>query len=243
MMALPVSRWKRARQRQRGGLAGLGVRQHLGAVHAIERQGRTVDVLGAESSLAVRRVDTALRQPERGAGRQVVDDDDAGRAALDADRGTSVELAPDPAAMIGTRDARRRRHEQRRPFAGRTPFVVGRREVIEKRIGIRRIRIGRGLEDENLSRDLAGGRRMGGIVIQHRRGDALGRRRAGGHAVGGHDRHRRPVGDELLHRHAGIVDVGAPIRPIVHDVMVVGDLDDPDRRRQAPAILAIRKSV
>ncbi len=66
---------------------------------------------------------------------------------------------------------------------------------------------------------------MGGVVIQHLCGDAFGRREAGRHAVRGHHRHRRPVGDELLERHAGVVDVGAAIGPIVHDVMVVGDLD------------------
>jgi hypothetical protein len=126
--------------------------------------------------------------------------------------------------MIGAGDAGRRRREQRRPFARRAPLVVGQRVVIEECIGIGRRRIGRGLEDENFACDLAGGRRMGGIVIQHRRRDARGRREAGRHAVGGDDRHRRPVGDELLDRHVGIVDVRAPVGPIVHDVVVVGDL-------------------
>ena len=51
------------------------------------------------------------------------------------------------------------------------------------------------------------------------------RRKAGSHAVRRHDRHRRTVGDELLERHAGVVDVRSAIGPIVHDVMIVGDLD------------------
>ena len=76
--------------------------------------------------------------------------------------------------MIGTRDARGRRREQRRPFARRTPFVVGQREVVQERIGVRRIGIWRGLEDENLARNLRIGGRMSRIVIQHRCGDALG---------------------------------------------------------------------
>ena len=121
-------------QRQRGRLAGLRVRQHLRAVHAIERERGTVDVVRAESRLAVRRVDAALRQPERRARRQVVDDDDARRAALDADRGKSVQLTPDPAGMIGAGDARRRRREQRRPLARRAPLVVGQRVVVQERI-------------------------------------------------------------------------------------------------------------
>ncbi len=104
-------------ERQRGRLAGLRVRQHLRAVHAIERERGTVDVLRAESRLRIRRVDATLRQPERRARRQVVHDDDARRVSFDADRGKSVQLTPDPAAMIGARDARRRRCKQRCPFA------------------------------------------------------------------------------------------------------------------------------
>ena len=46
-----------------------------------------------------------------------------------------------------------------------------------------RLRVGRGRKDQDLSRHRARGRRMRGIVILHRRGDALGRREAGGHAV------------------------------------------------------------
>ena len=85
-------------ERQRGRLAGLRVGEHFRAVHSIERQRRAVDVLRAESRLAVRRVDAALRQSERRARREVVHDDHAGRVPLDADRGKSVELAPHPAA-------------------------------------------------------------------------------------------------------------------------------------------------
>ncbi len=90
---------------QRGRLSGLRVRQHLRSVHAIERERGTVDVLRAEPRLAVRRIDAALRQPERGARRQVVHDDHARGMSMDADRGKPVQLTPDPAGMIGTGDA------------------------------------------------------------------------------------------------------------------------------------------
>ena len=66
---------------------------------------------------------------------------------------------------------------------------------------------------------------MSRIVIQHRRGDTFGRRKARSHAVRRHDRHRCTVRDELLHRHAGVIYVGPAIGPIVHDVMIVGHLN------------------
>ena len=53
----------------------------------------------------------------------------------------------------------------------------------------------------------------------------FGRREAGRHAVGGDDRHRRPVGDEFFDRDAGLVQVRASVGPVVDDVVVVGDVD------------------
>ena len=81
------------------------------------------------------------------------------------------------------------------------------------------------LEDEYFPGNLRIGGRMSRIVIQHRRGNAFGRRRAGSHAVRSHHRHRRAVRDELLDRHAGVIYVGPAIGPIVHDVMIVGNLN------------------
>src|SRR5262249_8319702 len=141
-------------ERQCPGLAGLGVGQHLRAVDPIEREGGAVNVCRTESRLAVRRVDAALGQSKRRARRQVVDDDNAGGASFHADRGASIDLIPNPAAMIGARYARRWRHKQRRPFARRTPFVISERVVVQEEFGIWRARIGWRLEDENLSRSL-----------------------------------------------------------------------------------------
>ncbi len=104
-------------QSQRGRLAGLGVRQHLRPVHAIEREGRTIDICCSEAGFSVRRVDASLGQTERRARRQVVNHHDACRPPGNADRRKPVQLTPDPAAMVGTGDARRRRDEQRRPLA------------------------------------------------------------------------------------------------------------------------------
>src|SRR5207247_11257714 len=112
-------------ERQRGRLPGFGVREYLCSVHAIERERGTVDVLRAETGLAVRRIDAPLHQPERRAWRQIVDNDDSGSLTLDTDRGKSAQLAPDPAAMIGRRDACRRRRKERRPFTRRTAPVIG----------------------------------------------------------------------------------------------------------------------
>ena len=106
MMALPRVALEAGGQRQGGRLAGLRVRQHLRPVHAIERERGTVDIFRAEPRLPVRRVDAALRQPERRARRQGRKRRPCPPRALDADRGKSVQLAPDPAAMIGTGDAR-----------------------------------------------------------------------------------------------------------------------------------------
>src|SRR5881296_1471562 len=66
---------------------------------------------------------------------------------------------------------------------------------------------------------------MRGVVVEHRCRDAVGRREAGCHAVGGHDRDRFSIGNQLLDRNAGVMHMGAAIRPVVHDVMVVGNLD------------------
>ena len=63
---------------------------------------------------------------------------------------------------------------------------------------------------------------MSGIVIQHGRGNALGWGKAGSHAVRRHYRHGDTVGDELLDRHSGLVNVSSAVGPIVHDVMIVG---------------------
>ena len=51
------------------------------------------------------------------------------------------------------------------------------------------------------------------------------RREARRHAVRGDDRHRRSVGDELLDRVRRVVHVRPPIRPVLDDVVVVGDFD------------------
>src|SRR5437879_10210312 len=66
---------------------------------------------------------------------------------------------------------------------------------------------------------------MRGVIVEHPCSYAVGWREAGCHAIRGHDRDRCPVADELLERDAGVVYMGTAIRPVVHDVMVVGNLD------------------
>src|ERR1700682_6332631 len=64
--------------------------------------------------------------------------------------------------MVGTGDARRRGCKQRRPLARRAPLVVGQRVIVQKRIGVWRIWIRRGLKDQNLPCHLLSGRRLEG---------------------------------------------------------------------------------
>ena len=211
-------------QGQRGNLPRLGIGDDLGAVFAVEREGRAVDVGRTQPRAAVGCVHAPLCEPERGAWRQVVYDNQARGMPLDADGRKPVQLTPDPSAVIRRGDARRRRREQRRPFPGRTPLVVGEGVVVEKSVRIRRRGLRCGPTHQNLSGDLALARRMRRVVEDHPRRDAFGRREAGRHAVGRDDRHWRAVGDQLFGGLRETVHVRAPIRPIVDDVVVVRNL-------------------
>ena len=104
-------------QRERRHLSRFRIREHLRAVHAIERQRRAVDVGRAESRAAVFGVDAPLREAEGHARREVVDDDDARRVPLDAGLGEAVQLAPYPPAVKRRPIRERRRREQLRPLA------------------------------------------------------------------------------------------------------------------------------
>ena len=119
----------------------------------------------------------------------------------------------------------RRRHPQLRPLAGRAPLVVGGRVVVEEVVVVGRRRLLLRLEDEDLAGDLRLRRRMRRVVVEHPRRDAVGRREARRHPVRGDDRHRRAVGDELLDRVRRVVPVRPPVRPVLDDVVVVGDVD------------------
>ena len=212
-------------QRQRGRLPALRIGEHLRAVDAIERQRRTVDVRRAESGTAGPGVDAALREAERHSRRQVVHDDDAGGVSLDSDLGEAVQLAPLPPSSVRRGLGDRRRHEQLRPLAGRAPLVVGERVVVEEVVVVGRRRLLRRLEHENFAGDLRLRGRMRRVVVEHLRRDAVGRRRSRRHAVRRDDRHRRSVGDELLDRVRRVVHVRPPVRPVLDDVVVVGDVD------------------
>jgi hypothetical protein len=61
--------------------------------------------------------------------------------------------------------------------------------------------------------------------MHQRRRDAFARCEPRRHAVGRHNRHRCPVRHELLHGDAGAVKMRAAVGPIVHDVVVVRNLD------------------
>ena len=212
-------------QRQRGPPARLCVGKHLRAIHPIERERRAVDVLRTELRSPVHGVDAPLRQTQRRARRQVVHMDDGRRLPLDGDRREATQLTPDPAGMKGTGHAGRWTDKQWMPFARRTPFVIRQRVVVEEVVVVGGIRVFGRLADENFPSDVRVGRRMRRVVIHHLRSDAFGRRVARGHPVRGHHRYRFTVGDELLHGDAGVVHMGPAIRPVLHDVMVVGHLD------------------
>jgi hypothetical protein len=212
-------------QRQCRGLAGLRVREDFRAVDPVERQRRAVDVLRAETGLSVLRVDAPLRQSERRARREVVDHHHAGGARANGGRREAVELAPDPARMIRTRDVGRWRREQRRPLARRPPRVIGQCEIIEECVRIRRRRVCRRRHDENLAGDVRVRRLVRGVVQDHRRRDAIGRREAGRHPVRREDRDRRAVADEAEHARRCAVHVRVAVRPVVDDVMVVRNVD------------------
>ncbi len=191
----------------------------------VERERRTVDVGSSHSGLSVRGVNAALSKPESSAGREVVDNDHAGGMPLDGNCGKAVELTPDPAAMVRTRYARRRGCEEWRPFTGRTPLVICQREAIQKRIGIRRGWIWRRLEDQYLAGNFRMIRRVSGIVVEHRRGKAFGRGKAGCHPIRGDNRHRRAVRDEFLECQPGVVNVRPAVGPVIHDVVVIRHFD------------------
>ena len=215
-------------QRQCRRPARLRVRQHFRAVHAIEREGGAVDIARGGPCVPVCRIDASLRQSERGSGRQVVNDDYPGSFRFKTDLREPSHLTPDPAGMKGVRHAVGRRREQRVPFPGRTPLVVRQRGSAEEIVGVPAARVLRRFKDEDLSCDLSLGRWGPRIVKDHRRGDPVRRRQTGCHAVRGDDRHRRAIGHELFHGDAGAVDVSPPIRPVVNDVPVVGDVHGHD---------------
>ncbi len=145
---------------------------------------------------------------------------------LDRGSGEAPQLAPHPAAVVRERLALGRRHEERRPLARRAPFVVGRGVVVEEVPVERRVRLVRRLAHHDLASDLPVARRVRRVVVDHRRGEPVFRRRARRHPVRRNHRHRLAVGDELLHRLAGVVQVGRPVRPVSDDVVVVRHLDE-----------------
>lgn len=84
----------------------------------------------------------------------------------------------------------------------------------------------RRLAHHDLARHLPVARRVRRVVEDHRRGEPFFRRRARRHPVRRDHRHGRAVGDELLDRLAGVVQVGRLVRPVFDDVVVVRHLDE-----------------